>query len=284
MHGTRSIRIGTRSSPLAMAQVRVIADGIRAAHPSVEIVPVPIRTSGDKNMSAFSSDSRGIKGMFTREIEEALRQGEIDFAVHSLKDMPVNVSADLPVVAYSKRADPRDALIGNSVGIIGTSSTRRQAQLREIFPSTKILPVRGNVGTRLSKLDAGEYSGLVLSVAGLERLGLAVRISRVFTVDEMMPSPGQGILACQGRADEDYGYLACVDDGVSRDCAVAERSFSRCLGGGCNIPAGAYAEVDGDMLTLRGMLLVDGEIRRGVVDGRRCDAEDLGVRLAGVIA
>ncbi|MBQ3447395.1 MAG: hydroxymethylbilane synthase [Synergistaceae bacterium] len=277
-----TIRIGTRSSPLALAQVRVIADVIQASYPDAEIIPVPIRTSGDKNTAAFSSDPRGIKGMFTLEIEEALRRGEIDFAVHSLKDLPAEIPPGLPVIAYSKRADPRDVLIGGGK-VIGTSSARRKAQLAVIFPGVEVVPVRGNIGTRLLKLDAGEYTGLVLSAAGLERLGLAWRISRVFTADEMIPSPGQGILACQGRAGEDYGYLACADDRDSRDCAAAERSFSRCLGTGCSIPAGAFAEIDGDMMTLRGIFLADGEIRRGKLSGRREEAEELGVRLAGVI-
>ena len=276
------IRIGTRSSPLALAQVKVIADMIRASWPDAEIIPVPIKTSGDKNMAAFSSDPQGIKGMFTHEIEESLRRGEIDIAVHSLKDLPANIAPDLPIVAYSKRGDPRDALIGG-FGVIGTSSARRRVQLAGLYPDAKIVPVRGNIGTRLKKLDAGEYSGLVLSAAGLERLGLSQRIARIFTVDEIVPSPGQGILACQGRSDSDYPYLECVNDEDARDCAVAERSFSRCLGSGCNIPAGAYAEVDGEHLTLRGFFADDGRIKRVMLSGKRREAESMGMKLAEVV-
>ena len=156
-------------------------------------------------------------------------------------------------------------------------------QLAGLYPDAKIVPVRGNIGTRLKKLDAGEYSGLVLSAAGLERLGLSQRIARIFTVDEIVPSPGQGILACQGRSDRDYSWLSCVDNEDSRDCVIAERSFARCLGSGCNIPAGAYAEIDGDYMTLRGFLADEGRIKRAMISGNRREAESLGVRLAEVI-
>lgn len=280
------IRIGTRPSPLALAQVKIIADGIESSWPDAEIIPVPVRTSGDRNMTPFSSDPQGIKGMFTREIESALRSGEIDIAVHSLKDLPVNMSPDLPIVAYSRRGNPFDALVSNdsAVNVIGSSSLRRRLQVARLYPSAKIVPVRGNVGTRLRKLDAGEFGGLVLAACGLERLGMSGRISRVFTADEIMPSPGQGILACQGRIDGDYSYLSCVNDSDSRDCALAERSFARCLGAGCNIPAGAYAEIDGEMLTLKGLYIDDGgNFRRGTVSGKREEAENIGVKLAGVI-
>ena len=277
-----TIRIGTRSSPLALAQVKVIADAIRASWPDAEIIPVPIKTSGDKNMATFSSDPQGIKGMFTHEIEESLRCGEIDIAVHSLKDLPANIAPDLPIVAYSKRGDPRDALIGDCA-VIGTSSSRRRVQLSGLYPDSKIVPVRGNIGTRLRKLDAGEYSGLVLSVAGLERLGLSQRITRIFTVDEIVPSPGQGILACQGREGENYSWLSCVDNEDSRDCVIAERSFATCLGSGCNIPAGAYAEIDGEHLTLRVFFADGGGIKRAMLSGSRRDSESIGMRLAEVI-
>lgn len=276
------IRIGTRSSHLALSQVRVIADEILSTWPDAEIIPVPIRTSGDRNLSPFTSDPKGIKGMFTREIEQALRRGEIDIAVHSLKDLPVNVSPDLPIIAYSRRGCPFDVLVGSG-HVIGTSSSRRKAQLSALYPEAEILPVRGNIGTRLRKLEAGEYTGLVLACAGLERLGLTHMITRTFTADEVMPSPGQGILACQGRAGEDYGYLSCVNDEASRDCGIAERSFAREIGAACNIPAGAYAEIEGDILTLRGIYAVGGEIRRGELSGSRYDAESIGVRLAGMI-
>ncbi|MBQ7193512.1 MAG: hydroxymethylbilane synthase [Synergistaceae bacterium] len=264
-----------------MAQVKIISDRITASWPGAEIIPVPITTSGDRNMSSFISDPSGVKGLFTLEIEEALRRREIDIAVHSLKDLPVNIDSTLPILAYSKRADPRDVLVGASteIKIIGTSSLRRRFQAARIFPDAKILPLRGNIGTRLRKLDEGQYSAIILSAAGLERMGLSHRISRYFTVDEIVPSAGQGILACQGREGEDYSYLDCVNCETSRYCAIAERSFARAVGAGCNVPAGAFAEVHGETLTLRGVF----ESRRGIMTGRVEEAETVGKNLAEVI-
>ena len=263
-------------------------------------------------MLPFSDNPNGIKGMFTLELEQALMNHEIDFAVHSLKDLPVNINSSLPVVAYSHRDDPRDALIirrdindtisslhvsAYSHGddsrdtlinhglTIGTSSLRRRLQLERLYPDIKIIPVRGNVNSRIQKMVDNQYEGLVLAAAGLKRLGLTNLITKIFTVDEIMPAPAQGILACQGRADEDYAYLECVNDNCSRDCAIAERSFSRALNAGCNVPIGAYAVVHDDMLTLRGLYIEESTKRfhEGSITGRRCEAESLGQRLAEVI-
>lgn len=313
----REIKIGTRSSPLSIAQTNIIAKKILRTWPEIKITLVKIKTSGDKHMLPFSDNPGGIKGMFTLELEQALTNHEIDFAVHSLKDLPVNINSSLPIVAYSHRDDPRDALIINdNIAVhsqndkasslpvstysrrdesenalinhgctIGTSSLRRKLQLERIYPEKKIIPVRGNVNTRIKRMNNGEYDALVLAVAGLKRLGLTNRITKIFTADEIMPAPAQGILACQGRIDEDYGYLECVNDNCSRDCALAERSFSRALNAGCNVPIGAYAVVYDDMLTLRG-LYIDESTRRfyeGSITGRRCEAESLGKRLAEVI-
>lgn len=279
------IRIGTRPSPLALSQVRIIADGIKSSWPDAEIITVPIKTTGDRNMTPFSADPQGIKGMFTREIEEGLLHGEIDIAVHSLKDLPVNMNPELPIVAYSRRGNPFDALLMNGSGnVIGSSSLRRRLQIERLYPDMKVIPVRGNVGTRLKKLDDGEISGLVLAACGLQRLGLSRRITRIFTADEIMPSACQGIIACQGRAGENYSWLSCVDDDVSRDCAIAERSFSRCLGAGCNIPAGVYAEIHGEIMTLRGLYIDDaGKFHRGKISGNRRECANLGQILAEMI-
>ena len=288
----RVIRIGTRGSLLAVAQAEIAAQTIRRTWPDIMTELVKITTSGDKNMTPFSSDPAGIKGMFTLEIEQALMNREIDFAVHSLKDLPANINPELPIVAYSKRGDPRDALVARDVGVrdkgiggreVGSSSLRRRLQLARLFPDAKIVPVRGNITTRLRRLDDGEWSGLVLSAAGLERLGEARRISRVFSVDEIMPAPGQGILACQGRAGEDYSWLECVNDDDARDCALAERAFSRFIGGGCNVPLGAYAEVHGTALTLKGLYVDGGNFRRGELSGSRGDAEAVGESLARLV-
>ena len=284
----RDIRIGTRGSKLAIAQAEIIADEILRTHPETHIDIVKIKTRGDLNMSLFSSDPAGIKGMFTLELEEALMRHEIDFAVHSLKDLPANMNPDLPVIAYSKRGDPRDALVissnASNTGAIGSSSLRRRLQLAKLYPEREILPLRGNVNTRLSRLDSGDFWGLVLAVSGLSRLGQAHRITRIFSPDEVMPAPGQGILACQGRRDEDYSYLDGVNDLDSQDSALAERAFSRVLNAGCNVPLGAYAELHGDTMTLKGVYVDDeGGFRRGEISGLRSEAQELGQRLAEVI-
>ncbi len=281
----REIKIGTRSSPLSIAQTNIIANEILKSHPEITITLVKIKTSGDKHILPFTNNPNGIKGMFTLELENALLNHEIDFAVHSLKDLPVNTNPSLPVIAYSQREDPRDALIMNSGNVIGSSSLRRRLQLERLYPEMKIVAVRGNVNTRIRRMNEGEYDGLVLAVAGLKRLGLEDKITKIFTIDEIMPAPGQGILACQGRADGDYSYLECVNDSMSRDSALAERSFSRSLNAGCNVPIGAYAVVDDDMLTLRGLYIdeMTNRFYEGSITGRRCEAESLGERLAEVI-
>ena len=282
----RIIRIGTRGSLLAVAQAQIIAAQISRTWPDIMTELVKITTTGDKNMSPFSSDPAGIKSMFTLELEQALMNHDIDFAVHSLKDVPANINPNLPIVAYSRRADPRDALVLNDdAGALGSSSLRRRLQLERRYPDREIIPIRGNITTRLAKLDSGEFGGVVLAAAGLERLGLTHRIARIFQLSEIMPAPGQGILACQGRLDGEYEYLACVNDESSRDCAIAERSFSRALGAGCNVPIGAYAVTEGETLTLQG-LFIDEKTRRffrGEISGKRVDAEKLGQRLAEVI-
>ena len=284
------IKIGTRSSPLAVAQTEIIAREILRFFPDAEISIIKIKTSGDKNMLPFSSDPKGIKGMFTLELEKALLNHEIDFAVHSLKDLPANINKNLPVVAYSKRADPRDALVirseelgvRNEKILIGSSSLRRRLQLEKIFPEKKIIPVRGNINTRLKKLDDGEFDALVLAAAGLKRLGLEKRISKIFDVNEILPAPGQGILACQGRVNENYFYLEHVNDNEAKFCALAERSFSKKLNAGCNVPVGAFANITEETLTLRG-LFIDEKTKkfyRGVLSGKIYEAEAIGQELA----
>ncbi|MBR2207973.1 MAG: hydroxymethylbilane synthase [Synergistaceae bacterium] len=277
------IKIGTRASPLALAQTEIIAREILKFYPEAEISIVKIKTSGDKNMSPFSPDPAGIKGMFTLELEKALLNHEIDFAIHSLKDLPANINEALPIVAYSKREDPRDALIIRSeINLIGSSSLRRRLQLEKIFPEKKIIPVRGNVNTRLKKLDDGEFDALILAAAGLKRLGLENRISKIFEVDEILPAPGQGILVCQGRRNENYFYLEKVNDENSKFCALAERSFSRALNAGCNVPVGAFANIKGETLTLKGLYIDEAtkKFYRGVLSGNLYEAETIGRELA----
>ena len=272
----RVIRFGSRKSALAVAQTRILMDAVAAAHPELEVELVTMTTTGDVNMKPFSeaSDKFGIKGLFTQELEEALKSGEIDVAVHSLKDVPMYANEELPIVAYSARGDARDALVlPEGAGEmdenlpLGCSSARRRLQLAKLFPQLRVEPVRGNVNTRLRKLDEGQFSALVLAAAGLQRVGLGERISRYFTTDEMIPAPGQGILACQGRAGESYEYLDAVRCEAAACCARAERGFSAELGGGCTAPVGAYAEIIDGELTLYGFYADEAEgiyIKRSV--------------------
>lgn len=287
----RVIRFGSRKSALAVAQTRILMDAVAAAHPELEVELVTMTTTGDVNMKPFSeaSDKFGIKGLFTQELEEALKSGEIDVAVHSLKDVPMYANEELPIVAYSARGDARDALVlPEGAGEIdenlplGCSSARRRIQLAKLFPKLRVEPVRGNVNTRLRKLDEGQFSALVLAAVGLQRVGLGERISRYFTTDEMIPAPGQGILACQGRAGEGYEYLDAVRCEGAACCARAERGFSAELGGGCTAPVGAYAEIIDGELTLHGFYAdeAEGIYREGRVSGRPEDAEDLARDLA----
>lgn len=287
----RVIRFGSRKSALAVAQTRILMDAVAAAHPELEVELVTMTTTGDVNMKPFSeaSDKFGIKGLFTQELEEALKSGEIDVAVHSLKDVPMYANDELPIVAYSARGDARDALVlPEGAGEIdenlplGCSSARRRIQLAKLFPKLRVEPVRGNVNTRLRKLDEGQFSALVLAAVGLQRVGLGERISRYFTTDEMIPAPGQGILACQGRAGEGYEYLDAVRCEAAACCARAERGFSAELGGGCTAPVGAYAEIIDGELTLHGFYAdeAEGIYREGRACGRPEDAEELARGLA----
>lgn len=287
---SRIIRVGSRESALAVVQAGIIIGLLKGRHPELEFELVKMRTSGDINMKPYAeiTDAFGIKGLFTKELEDAITAGRLDFAVHSLKDMPLAANSRLPIVALSEREDARDALVLPAGGRlaagkpIGCSSARRRLQLRELYPDCEIAPVRGNVLTRLDKLDRGEYSALVLAAAGLRRLGLERRISRLFSVTEMIPAAGQGILACQGLAGGDYGYLDTVRDKGAEICAAAERSFSAALGGGCTSPVAAYAELAGERLVLSGFYADEesGVSIRGSAEGSPSDAEALGRELA----
>ena len=235
-------------------------------------------------------DKVGGKGLFVKELDRALLSGRTDLSVHSLKDMPMEISEELPIVAYSRREDPRDVLVlpagAKEVDFqkpIGCSSLRRVLQLKELFPQATFASVRGNVLTRLSKLDAGQYGALVLAAAGLKRLGLEDRISRYFSVEEILPAAGQGILAVQGRAGEDYGFLAGYDDGEARVAATAERAFVRTLNGGCSSPVAAHAQVRGDELCLTGLYYNEqsGKWKKAAIQGGIGEAKALGIRLAG---
>lgn len=279
--------VGSRRSQLAIAQTREVVDFIEKKHPNWDVNIKLIQTTGDRRLDV-QLDKIGGKGLFIKEISKALSQNEIQLAVHSLKDMPMEEEAGLPIVGYSKREDPRDVLIlplGKREfpedGRIGCSSFRRQIQGKRLFPKAHFLPIRGNIQTRLSKLDRGEYDALILAAAGLHRLGLQNRIFRYFSIDEMLPAAGQGVLAIQGRSRLDYSFLEGISEKHIKEIVLAERTFVRILGGGCSSPIAAYAEEQNGILTLRG-LLNRGKEKYWIeeINGSREEAEALAVSLA----
>lgn len=282
-----AVRIGSRDSRLAVIQSNLVIQAIHAHHPELVVELVTMKTTGDKILDR-TLDKVGGKGLFVKELDLALLEGRTDLSVHSAKDLPMEVDPRLPLLGYSRREDPRDVLV-LPLGVteldptkpIGTSSPRRAAQLAKLFPGMELKSVRGNLQTRLRKLDEGEYSALVLAAAGLKRLGLDDRISRYFTPDELIPAAGQGILALQGRAGEDYSYLADCLDRDAQVCIEAERSFVTALNGGCSSPIAAYASLDGDVITLRGLYQApDGTLRTGTIHGNSCKGKKLATSLA----
>lgn len=265
------IRIGSRESRLAVKQAELIKDQIRKCDPSLTVEIITMKTTGDKILDR-SLESVGGKGLFVKELDLALADGTIDLAVHSLKDMPMEESSEFPILAYSKREDPRDILIYKSEGkeqgkegesilgrtgaVIGTSSKRRMIQIQKLYPNAVFQGIRGNIQTRLSKLNKEGYDAAVLAAAGVKRLNMELVIGRYFSVDEVIPAAGQGILAVQGRKEflkDTVKWRQYVDDEKSRVQAVAERSFIRVLDGGCTSPSAAYAKVKGNELELTGL-------------------------------
>lgn len=246
-----------------------------------------MKTTGDIILDR-TLDKIGGKGLFVQELEAALRAGRVDLAVHSCKDLPMDLPEDLPLAAFSRREDPRDALV-LPLGAdaldpdrpIGCSSARRRLQLQRLFPGVEVRPVRGNVLTRLRKLDEGEFGALVLAAAGLKRLGLEGRICRLFSPEELLPAAGQGILAVQRRRDLDPALFDCLRDREAALCALAERAFVRELGGGCSSPVAAYAAVSGASITITGLYVDDAErTSRGTVQGPAEQGEHLARELA----
>ncbi|MGC4019874.1 MAG: hydroxymethylbilane synthase [Muricomes sp.] len=253
------IRIGSRESRLAVIQAEIVKKEIQRCHPEIQVELVTMKTTGDKILDK-SLELIGGKGLFVKELDYALMEGRIDLAVHSLKDMPMETSEELPVLAYTKREDPRDALIYKlglceipQGGVIGTSSRRRTLQMKSLHPSCTFRGIRGNVQTRLKKLSEENYDGTILAAAGLKRLGMESVIGRIFEIEEMVPAAGQGILAVQGRKDEEYRYLDCIRDKESETAALAEREFVAALGGGCTSPVAAHASVCGSEIKLTGL-------------------------------
>lgn len=284
----KKVVIGSRESKLAVVQSEMVRDYIEKYNADIQVEILTMKTTGDKILDK-TLDKIGGKGLFVKELDKALMERKTELSVHSLKDMPMEVPEELPIVAFSKREDSRDVLVLPQ-GVteldpskpIGCSSFRRILQLKEIFPDMECKSVRGNVQTRLKKLDSGEYSGLLLAAAGLKRLGLEHRIARYFEPDEMIAAAGQGILAIQGRSDVDYGYLKGYADENATYEALAERAFVRYLNGGCSSPVAAHAVVEDGEILLRGLYYDEntGNYEKGIKKGSVKKAEDLGISLA----
>jgi hydroxymethylbilane synthase len=287
------VRIGTRESTLAVIQAEMVANAIKQKNPETKTTIVTITTTGDTIIDK-TIDTIGGKGVFVRELVLALGSGTVDICVHSYKDMPAEDDSDFPVVALSPREDPRDVLIlpHTSTAVhpdperpVGCSSKRRQCQFLQLYPHHTVAPIRGNVLTRLEKLDRGDFSALVLAAAGIKRLGLWERASRTFAINEMVPACCQGILAVQGRKGEDYSYLDGYNDSDSWDASTCERAFIQKLNLGCGAPAGIVAEITGDdTLFVRAMIAdSNNAIYRSEITGNRRDAASLGIAVAEML-
>ena len=255
----QKIRIGSRESKLAVTQAEIVKEMIEKAYPDAEVSIVTMKTTGDKILNR-SLDQIGGKGLFVKELDQALREGTIDLSVHSLKDMPMELPEDLPLLAFTKREDPRDALILKkdidevpSGGVIGTSSKRRMIQLKTLYPECKFHGIRGNVQTRMRKLEEEGFDATVLAAAGLRRLGMGTIIGKIFSIEEMIPAAGQGILAVQRRAGEYEELRDILNDPDSEIMAKAERAFVRTLDGGCTSPIAAFAQIEGEKVRLKGL-------------------------------
>ncbi len=282
----RSLVIGSRGSALALWQAHHVAG--RLANLGIQTSVQIIKTTGD-HLQTASLVQAGGKGLFTKEIEEALLSGAIDLAVHSLKDLPTENTPGLILAAIPEREDPRDAIVGCRFGdlphgaTVGTSSNRRGAQLRILRPDLCIEPIRGNVDTRLRKLREGQYCAILLATAGLRRLGLDQQIAGIFSPSEICPAPGQGALGIQTRAGEASQQMcAQLNDSTTADCVTAERLVLAGLGGGCQLPVGVYATIDDtDMQVSAIVVSPDGKHHlRSTKRDRRSEFRNL----AGVVA
>ncbi len=282
------ITIGSRESRLAVIQSELVRDYLINKNPGLEVQILTMKTTGDRILDQ-ALEKIGGKGLFVKELDRALLDGRSDISVHSLKDVPMELPEELPLIGFSKREDPRDVLVlpegKKEIDFskpVGCSSRRRMIQLQALYPQAEFKTIRGNVQTRLRKLDEGEYSATILAAAGLKRLGLLRRVSRYFTTEEMIPAAGQAILAVQGRAGEDYSCLEGYTDAEAKACALAERAFVRQLGGSCSTPVAAFAQCEGKGMSLNALYLDEetGKLHRGRMEGSAAEPERLGCELA----
>jgi hydroxymethylbilane synthase len=294
----RTIRIGSRKSQLALVQTYWVQEQLQKSFPNISFEVHTMSTQGDKILDVALAKI-GDKGLFTKELELGMLSQEIDFAVHSLKDLPTKLPEGLTLAAVTARENPADALVLHSKykelqidsmpegAVIGTSSLRRLAQLRHHFPHFTFKDVRGNLNTRMTKLDAGEYDALILAVAGLERLGMSDRIHQILPPEISLHAVGQGALGIECRADdrELIDLLKAIEHPATRDRCLAERSFLRELEGGCQVPIGVNTEIIGEELTLTGIVAsVDGQkLVKDTVTGATADATNLGKQLADLL-
>jgi len=289
---SREIRIATRKSALALWQAEYVKARLEASHPGLKVSLVPMVSRGDKLLDAPLAKIGG-KGLFVKELETALMENEADIAVHSMKDVPMEFPEGLGLYCICEREGPRDAFVSNHFddldalppgSVVGTSSLRRQAQLLARRPDLKIQFLRGNVNTRLAKLDAGEYDAIILAAAGLIRLGFGERIRSSISVDESLPAGGQGAVGieCRTTDSELHALLECLNHAPTATRVVAERALNKRLNGGCQVPIACYAVLEGEQLWLRGLVgQPDGTVLLRA-EGRApaADAEALGVQVA----
>ena len=289
------IRLATRESALAMWQTEHVAARLREAHPGLEVELVPMTTRGDQVLDQPLAEIGG-KGLFLKELEVAMLEGRADAAVHSLKDVPMELEPGFRLAAILERADPFDAFVSNKYesleelpfgAIVGTSSLRRQALLRAHRPDLKLVDLRGNVNTRLAKLDAGDYDAIVLACAGLERLGLGARIRERLSAPRFIPAAAQGAVAveCRDGDEATRARLAVLDHAPTAACTSAERAMTRILGGSCRVPIAAYATIKGDRLSLEGLVgdAKTGQVVRGYASGPMADPGKLGEQVADML-
>jgi len=290
--GLEKLVIASRESALAMWQAEHVRERLQMHYPNLRVEILGMTTRGDQILDSPLSLIGG-KGLFVKELEQAMQAGEADIAVHSMKDVPMHLPSGFTLSAISERADARDAFVSNQYqnldemppgSIVGTSSLRRQSQLCARFPHLVIEPLRGNVGTRLRKLDEGKYGAIILAAAGLKRLGLESRITALLSPEQSLPAVGQGAIGieCLAQREDLIGLMQPFNHSETADCVLAERALSRALAGSCQVPLGGYAVIKQGKLNLRGFVASPNgkKMARGEVNGERSDAEALGLALA----